>query len=68
MITKSELDKLVKKYENPDFIKDDPVPLTHNDKGGSIYRSNPFYTVKKWLTNWLTLTFFNTIFGAKIRY
>ena len=42
--------------------------LIHNDKGGSIYRSNPFYTVKKWLTNWLTLTFFNTIFGTKIRY
>ena len=29
MITKNELDKLVEKYENPDFIKDDPVQFIH---------------------------------------
>lgn len=29
MITKAELDKLVEKYENPDFIKDDPVQFIH---------------------------------------
>ena len=27
MITKSEIDKLVEKYENIDFIKDDPVRI-----------------------------------------
>ena len=32
MITKFELDKLVKKYENPDFIKDDPVQFIHRYK------------------------------------
>jgi len=29
MITKSELDKLVIKYENTDFIKDDPIQFIH---------------------------------------
>ena len=29
MITKTELDKLVKKYETPDFIKDDPIQFIH---------------------------------------
>lgn len=29
MITKCELDKLVEKYENEDFIKDDPVKFVH---------------------------------------
>ncbi|MBQ8460563.1 TIGR02757 family protein [bacterium] len=29
MITKSELDKLVEKYENEDFIKDDPIQFIH---------------------------------------
>lgn len=29
MITKSELDELVQKYENEDFIKDDPVQFVH---------------------------------------
>jgi len=29
MITKAELDKLVEKYENKDFIKDDPVQFIH---------------------------------------
>ncbi len=29
MITKAELDKLVEKYENEDFIKDDPVQFIH---------------------------------------
>ncbi len=29
MITKEELDKLVEKYENEDFIKDDPVQFIH---------------------------------------
>jgi len=29
MITKTELDKLVKKYETVDFIKDDPVQFPH---------------------------------------
>ena len=34
MITKNELDNLVEKYENRDFIKDDPVQFIHryNDK------------------------------------
>ena len=34
MITKSEIDKLVEKYENIDFIKDDPVriPNRFNEK------------------------------------
>jgi len=34
MITKNELDKLAQKYENCDFIKDDPVQFIHryNDK------------------------------------
>ena len=32
MITKNELDKLVEKYENPDFIKDDPVQFIHRYK------------------------------------
>ena len=34
MITKNELDKLAQKYENRDFIKDDPVQFIHryNDK------------------------------------
>jgi len=32
MITKSELDKLVLKYENKDFIKDDPVQFIHRFK------------------------------------
>ena len=32
MITKKELDLLVKKYENPDFIKDDPVQFIHKYK------------------------------------
>lgn len=29
MVTKEELDKLVEKYENADFIKDDPVQFIH---------------------------------------
>ena len=29
MITKTELDKLVKKYETKDFIKDDPIQFPH---------------------------------------
>lgn len=29
MITKTELDKLVEKYENPDFINSDPVQFIH---------------------------------------
>lgn len=29
MITKTELDKLVEKYETPDFIKDDPIQFPH---------------------------------------
>ena len=29
MITRTELDKLVEKYETPDFIKDDPVQFVH---------------------------------------
>lgn len=29
MITKTELDNLVKKYENTDFIKDDPIQFIH---------------------------------------
>ena len=33
MITKTELDKLVEKYESPEFIKDDPIQFIH--KGGS---------------------------------
>ena len=40
MITKTELDKLVNKYENPDFIKDDPVQFIHackNKKDAEIY-------------------------------
>ena len=32
MITKTELDKLVEKYETPDFIKDDPVQFPHKFK------------------------------------
>ena len=32
MITKSELDKLVEKYENTEFIKDDPVQFLHKFK------------------------------------
>ena len=32
MITKSELDRLVLKYENKDFIKDDPVQFIHRFK------------------------------------
>lgn len=32
MITKIELDKLVEKYENEDFIKDDPVQFLHKFK------------------------------------
>ena len=32
MITKTELDRLVEKYENPDFIKDDPVQFIHKYK------------------------------------
>ncbi len=32
MITKNELDKLVKIYENEDFIKDDPVQFLHRYK------------------------------------
>ena len=32
MITKSELDKLVEKYETPDFIKDDPIQFIHRGK------------------------------------
>lgn len=32
MITKSELDSLVLKYENEDFIKDDPVQFIHRFK------------------------------------
>ena len=29
MITKTELDKLVEKYETVDFIKDDPIQFCH---------------------------------------
>ena len=29
MITKTELDRLVEKYETPDFIKDDPIQFIH---------------------------------------
>ena len=32
MITKIELDKLVSKYENIDFIKDDPIQFIHKGK------------------------------------
>lgn len=32
MITKNELDRLVKNYENADFIKDDPVQFIHRFK------------------------------------
>jgi len=32
LITKSELDKLVKKYETVDFIKDDPIQFPHRGK------------------------------------
>ena len=32
MITKTELEKLVKKYETPDFIKDDPIQFAHRFK------------------------------------
>ena len=32
MITKTELDNLVEKYENEDFIKDDPIQFIHNCK------------------------------------
>lgn len=32
MITKTELDRLVEKYENPDFIKDDPIQFIHKGK------------------------------------
>ena len=32
MITKTELDNLVIKYENEDFIKDDPIQFIHNVK------------------------------------
>ena len=32
MITKSELDKLVEKYETPDFIKDDPIQFIYRGK------------------------------------
>ncbi len=32
MITKTELDKLVKKYETIDFIKDDPIQFPHKGK------------------------------------
>ena len=30
MISKQEIDNLAEKYENPDFIKDDPVQFIHN--------------------------------------
>jgi len=33
MITKTELDILVEKYETPDFINDDPVQFVHKFKG-----------------------------------
>lgn len=32
MITKTELDKLAEKYENADFIKDDPIQFIHRYK------------------------------------
>ena len=32
MITKAELDKLVNKYENENFIKDDPIQFIHRGK------------------------------------
>ena len=32
MITKPELDKLVARYETPDFIKDDPIQFVHRGK------------------------------------
>ena len=32
MITKTELDKLVEKYETPEFIKDDPIRFIHSGK------------------------------------
>lgn len=32
MITKTELDNLVEKYENSDFIKDDPIQFIHRGK------------------------------------
>ena len=32
MITKTELDKLVEKYETPDFIKDDPIQFIYKGK------------------------------------
>ena len=32
MITKTELDKLVEKYETAEFIKDDPISFIHNGK------------------------------------
>ena len=32
MITKQELDKLAEKYENPSFIKDDPIQFIHRNK------------------------------------
>ena len=32
MITKTELDKLVAKYETEEFIKDDPIQFIHQGK------------------------------------
>lgn len=37
MITKTELDALVKKYENPDFINSDPVQFIHH-RGAGVNR------------------------------
>ena len=33
MITKTELDKLVEKYETADFIKNDPIQFPHRGRG-----------------------------------
>ena len=32
IITKNELDSLVEKYENEDFIKDDPIQFLYKGK------------------------------------
>lgn len=36
MITKPEIDKLVKTYETVDFIKDDPIQIPHRFKNKKI--------------------------------
>ena len=38
MITKEELDKLAHKYENPDFIKEDPIQFLHYFSKSYLYK------------------------------